>query len=155
MTRFTLTLARVCLSAWVGAAVLFVVNGIRLVTEPAFDSVIRNRLATLRFPPYYALGFTLVTVGLLATLASRRSPALSRRRWMLAAGCVAAAWAVMLGDYFAVYLPMEAMLIPPESVRPAEFVRYHHASETLNLLHVSLALIGAILLAMPPAGRQQ
>lgn len=153
MTRFTLTLARVCLSAWVGAAVLFVINGIRLATEPSFDSVIRNRQAVLRFPPYYALGFVLVTTGLLAAFVSRNSAALSRRRWIGGVICAAAALAVMSADYFVVYLPMEAMITPPDTARPAEFVSYHHWSERLNSLHVGLAFLAAVVLSLPPRSR--
>jgi hypothetical protein len=151
MSRLSLTIARVALSAWIGAAILFVVNGIRLVTESDFDSVVRNQLALIRFPPYYAAGFILVPLGLLGLLLSRHSPAWSNRRWTLSVACVAVALGVMTADYLLVYLPLEAMITPPEQPRPAEFVSYHRASVVMNEVHVGLAFVGALLASMPRA----
>ncbi|MFV0442232.1 MAG: hypothetical protein ACK5Q5_01530 [Planctomycetaceae bacterium] len=149
MSRALLTICRFCLSAWIGAAALFVINGIRLVTDPAFDTIIRNRQALLRFPPYYLTGFVLVTLGLLTLLVSRRSPSLSGWRWLLSVVLVTAALLVMTADYLWVYLPMEAMVNPPDQPRPAEFVSYHEWSTRLNVLHIGLAFIGAILVSIP------
>ena len=62
MSRAALTLARLLLSAWFGAAVLFVVIGVREVTHPGFDSMVRDQLAVLRFPAYYVCGFGCLVV---------------------------------------------------------------------------------------------
>jgi hypothetical protein len=149
MSRLLLMICRFCLSAWIGAAALFVVNGVRLVTEPAFDTVIRNRQALLRFPPYYLFGFVLLNVALLTLLAGGRSPAVSFRRWLMSVLLVVAALGVMAADYMWVYLPMETMINPPEQPRPAEFIGYHWWSTRLNLLHVGLAFAAALLVSLP------
>lgn len=150
MSRLALMIARFSLSAWVGAAALFVVNGISQVTHPAFDSVVRNHLVVLRFPAYYLFGFTLVSLGLLGILASGRE--LLRSRWIriAAAALTATALAVMLIDYLAIYRPLEAMITPPDGARPAEFVSYHEASKLINLVHVGFVLVAALLICLPP-----
>ncbi len=60
MTRLALCLARLCASAWVGAAVLFVVVAVGQVLSRQFSSEVTDRLVALRFPPYYLFGFGLV-----------------------------------------------------------------------------------------------
>jgi hypothetical protein len=149
MSRLALTLARLCLSAWVGAAVLFVINGVRLVTHARFDSLVRNQLVLIRFPAYYALGFSLVGLSLAALLLAGRGSGLPRRRRRIAAPCAAAALVLMTVDYTAVYQPLAAMLHPPEAPRPAEFIGYHRVSELINGVHVGLALCAAVLASVP------
>ncbi len=129
---------------------LFVINGIRQVTFPAFDSITRNHLALLRFPAYYAVGFALVGTGAIALLLSCGSPALSRRRWTTALVLVATSLVLMVVDYQWVYQPLAAMLGPVESARPANFQTYHKASESINILHVGLVLFAALLINLPP-----
>jgi len=60
MSRVPLMLARFLLSAWFGAATLFVIIGVREVRFVGFDSAMRDQLVLLRFPAYYACGFTLL-----------------------------------------------------------------------------------------------
>lgn len=135
---------RFCLSAWVGAAALFVVTGVREVTSPQFDSIVRNQLAALRFPAYYAFGFALVPAALLTALTlSIRGTGRGRARWI--AGLCALALLVMLFDWFRIYLPLEAMMRIPEGSKPAEFRTYHEWSKYLNFLSVGLCFVAALL----------
>lgn len=149
MSRCALTVARLALPAWVGAATLFVINGVQQITFPGFDSIVRNQLALLRFPAYYALGFTLVACGFVGTLLARDPSQLSPRRRRLAAALLAAALIVMLLDYRFVYSPLAAMLSPPDAPRPQNFTTYHRASEAVNTLHVGLVLCAAVVLCLP------
>lgn len=57
MAKILTGAARFALSAWVGAAALFVVVGIKEVRGSEFDSVTRDLLVGLRFPSYYTFGF--------------------------------------------------------------------------------------------------
>ena len=149
MSRLCLLLCRFCFSAWVGAAALFVVIGVRQVTSGVFDATVRGQLALLRFPLYYLFGFTLVGLGWLCLLGSRGAGELSRRRWWIATALTTAALVIMGTDYLRVYLPMEQMLTPPDAPRPAEFMELHRISEVINTVHVSLVLAAAVLLNWP------
>ncbi len=144
-----LLLARFALSAWVGAAVLFVINGIRLVTLEAFDSVDRDHIALVRFPPYYVTGAVLMLLALTGLLAARQSPVLSGRRWTIVFVLTLLASLVMLGDYFWVYTPLAAMITPPGATRPISFRSLHLASELLNTMQVALCLAAALIANWP------
>ena len=149
MSRVALLLARFCLSAWVGAAALFVVNGVRQAIHPPFDSFIKNNLALLRFRPYYLFGFVLVGAALGGLLTIRRSNLLSSSRWNWTLCLIVASLTVMTVDYVVVYLPLEQMITPPTNARPAEFVDYHEASKYINGVHVGLACVAALLVSVP------
>jgi hypothetical protein len=139
--RLCLTLARVLLSAWVGAATLFVINGVRMVTSGHFDSMARDHLSLIRFPPYYVFGFLAVGTGLVLLILAAGYP----RR--LGIGLLILSLILMFVDYFGVYLPLAAMITPPGHVRPSQFDWYHRASMVINMAHVGLCLIAAILIS--------
>lgn len=151
MHKSCLMLARFCLSAWVGAAALFVVNGVQQVMEPEFDSTVKNRLALLRFPTYYVFGFVLVGLSLFCLAMLWRSPLIARWRQSLATLLVAGSLGVMAYDYVQVYKPLEGMVTPPEEAKPAEFQTLHRRSEIVNSVHVGLCLAAAILVCWPRA----
>lgn len=144
MTRFALMLARFLLSAWFGAAVLFVIIGVREVTHPGFDSLIRDQLVVLRFPTYYACGFTLLgaaAVSLAACLISgSRRPVMS-----IALVLTVAALGLMAYDYPFIYSPLAEMVTPPGQVRSPEFRRLHFWSETVNGVQIVCVLAAALL----------
>lgn len=144
MTRFALMLARFLLSAWFGAAVLFVIIGVREVTHPGFDSLIRDQLVVLRFPAYYACGFTLlgaVAVSLVLGLIFG-----ARRRVMsLALVLTLAALGLMAYDYPFIYTPLAEMITPPGQVRSPEFRRLHFWSETVNGVQIVCVLAAALV----------
>lgn len=145
MTRVLLLLARFVLSAWFGAATLFVIIGVREVRFPEFSPTIRDQLVLLRFPMYYASGFTLLAIGLAsqAILIVRgwRRPAL-----FAACGLTALALGLMAYDYPCVYRPLEQMITPPGQSRPAAFLPLHHWSETVNAVQLGCALAAGLIL---------
>jgi hypothetical protein len=149
MSRVLILLARFALSAWVGAATLFVVNAVRQVTFPAFDTPTRNQLALLRFPPYYAFGFVLVGLGCVALGVLTLVGCPPRRRLQVGLALSGASLMMMGVDYLWVYLPLEAMVTPPDRAVPAEFTALHHTSEAINTLHVGLALAAALVVCWP------
>src|SRR4051812_8042377 len=147
MQRFMLFLARTAITAWVGAAVLFVVVGISEVIHPGFSSEIRDQLVIIRFPWYYGFGMTLLTAGLMGTLAS--GDELSTNCRILATGLIALALVVMIAEYFAVYIPLADMITPAGKPRPPEFTAYHRASMWINLASLLLSLFATGLLNWP------
>lgn len=149
MHSFSLVLIRFCLSAWVGAAVIFVITGVQDVTFQPFDSLIRDQLITLHFPTYYTMGWVLLVGAFLGGLGIQKSLLIPHRRSKLILGLVAIILSISLIDYFWVYSPLESMITPPGSPRPAEFRSYHQASKYINSFNILLSLIAAILVNLP------
>jgi hypothetical protein len=152
MHRFLLTTARLALAAWVGGAALFVITGVREVTtsDPHLNqSAVKDALVAVRFPAYYAFGFTLLAVALACIAALPRMRLLpTLRRWLLLL-LPAAALLLMIADYVWVYRPLEAMVTPPGKARPAEFVEYHAASKWINAAGLGVSLLAAVLVSWP------
>ncbi len=160
--RLGLAIARFSSAAWVGAAVLFVVTALREVSHPGFDSETKDALALLRFPAYYVFGFTLVILALVGALVasfsrpsgrdSRSDDSLcreGRRRICLASGLLAVVLLLMAADFMAVYRPMVGLITPPGRAHGAEFRSYHRVSIWLNVGHVGLSAVAAVLLCWP------
>ncbi|HAH48918.1 MAG TPA: hypothetical protein DCM07_29575, partial [Planctomycetaceae bacterium] len=80
MQSLSLVIIRFCLSAWVGAAVIFVINGVQDVTYQPFDSLIRDQLITLHFPVYYTIAWVLLTGSFLSSLLLRTKNLWSRKK---------------------------------------------------------------------------
>ncbi len=148
MQRLCLTIARFALSAWIGAAALFVVTSITEQRSTAFGSEVKNVLAALRFPAYYGFGFVLVGLGLVGGRMGidRRH---NRRRWWVLVGCLVLALLLMSIDYFAIYSPLFAIVTDPSGVRDARFLQLHRWSEQINTVDVTLCAIAAIAACWP------
>lgn len=146
MYRLAIGVARFALSAWVGAAALFVVTGIREVRSPLLDSYVRDVLVGVRFPSYYLFGFTLIGLGAFAMLLAGFLAPSKRLRQFALASLAVLALGLMIGDYFAIYRPLLEMVTPPGESRPAEFLAYHSASKWVNLFSISLCAVVAIML---------
>jgi len=149
MQTISLILIRFCLSAWVGAAVIFVVNGVQDVTFKPFDSLIRDQLITLHFPVYYTIAWVLLAGSILGCLGIRSKELISRRRANLIFCLVVIILGISLIDYFWIYSPLESMITPPGSPRPALFTAYHQASKYINSINILLSLIAAVLINLP------
>ncbi len=147
--RLGLMFARIALSAWVGAATLFVINGVRLVTTNAFDSVGRDHVALIRFPAYYFVGAVLMAVSVAGIVAARGLPGLTKRRWGVVVSLSLLASVVMLGDYMWVYLPLAEMITPPGRARPQGFTEAHEMSKYVNALQVAMCLVAAMIANWP------
>lgn len=144
MQSFNLVLIRFCLSAWVGAAVIFVINGVQDVTFQPFGSLTRDQLITLHFPVYYTIAWVLLTGSFLSSLMLRTKNLWSRKKANLITALIMLILAISVVDYFWIYTPLESMITPPGSPRPAQFHHYHQASKYINSVNILLALIAAI-----------
>lgn len=158
MHRFCVLIARLAITAWVGAAVLFVIVGVREVTLSGqvlpgggFDSATRDALVLLRFPAYYATGFALLGAGLLATACAGSASGSSRTARLATLGLLTVALMMMIADYVWIYQPLVEMVTPPGTTRTNDFEKYHNASKYINVADVTLCGVAAALLCWPAA----
>ncbi|MCA9059106.1 MAG: hypothetical protein KDA96_23315 [Planctomycetaceae bacterium] len=147
---FFTTLSRFLLSAWIGAAALFVITSVAEQSSPDVDSVMRDRLATIRFPHYYRFGAWVVATGLICTTAAAvLNRGCLRRRLGAAALVLMVSGGIAIWDYYQVYLPLQAMITPPGQSRPLEFIDLHKKSARINTIHLSIAFVAAALACSP------
>jgi len=152
MRHALLATARLTLAAWVGAAGLFVVTGVREVTTDEGylrDSAVRDALVAARFPAYYAFGFSLVATGTVCVVLLPGDHFGSSRRKAVVLGLLCAVLLLMAVDYVAIYRPLLEMVTPPGQVRPARFVQYHSASKWINAVDIGMCVVAAVLLCWP------
>ena len=147
MSRLALTIARFASSAWVGAAVLFVINGVQQATSGQFESMTTDQLVVLRFPAYYLMGFILVGAACIGSAIAGGQLSFRRRGTLL--GLFGLALVVMLFDYLVVYLPLAELITPPGKPRTQEFQTLHQWSKVINSVDLSLVLLGAVLVCWP------
>lgn len=147
--RIAKFVARLAVTAWIGAALLFVMVGIREVTSPDFTSEVKDRLVLLRFPMFYLMGFTLITIGSLATAVVPLVREHGIIRWWVVRGLLLVALLGMAFDYFLVYRPLAALITPPGKVRTAEFEVLHQRSENINLWNWGVCCVAAGFLNWP------
>jgi hypothetical protein len=148
MQRFFLVIARFALSAWIGAAALFVCTSISEQIAPAFDSGIKNSLAAIRFPWYYGFGFSLVATGFVGSMIGIRRTE-QRHRWAVTVTAITLALMLMVVDYVAIYTPLYEIVTSPTAVRDARFVELHRWSERINTIDVLLCTIAALAVCWP------
>lgn len=149
MNQFLWTILRFALCAWVGAATLFVVTGVREVTMTDFDAATKNRLAAIRFPAYYAFGFTLVAVSAMASFGLFLVEKERRQRKVTLLSLTVLALVVMYVDHRFIYLPLEAMMLEPEGRLSPDFFTYHQWSKYINCVSVGVCLIASLIAACP------
>ena len=149
MPHAALFVARFCSSAWLGAATLFVIVGIREVTHGGFDAATKDTLVAIRFPMFYLTGVILVGAACLGTCLATKHAELSSRRRMVALLSLLAVLAVMALDYRFVYQPLLGMVTPPGVEKISAFTQYHQASKYVNLLGLSLCLVASVALNWP------
>jgi hypothetical protein len=143
-------LVRLALGCWVGGAVLFVITSVAEQTSPLFDSRTRDQLATIRFPYYYlycwiCLG-TALAASVLGTICSSQC---LRRRMTTVAVLTLISFGIAVADYHWVYQPLQALIIPPGEAKSQQFITLHNRSRHINELHLTLALVAAIIICLP------
>ena len=149
LARIGLFLARFCLSAWIGAATLFVIVGVTEVTRGNFDSTTKDVLVAVRFPAFYACGATLVSLGLFGAWIAGNSELFPGKRRISALVLLVLVLSIMAVDYFSIYLPLVQMVTPPGQPRAARFVAHHSASKWINLFGLILCFIATALVNWP------
>ena len=154
MAKIGIMLARLSLAAWIGAASLFVVTGVREVTteNPILNnSPVKDALVGVRFPAYYAFGFTLVVISGIGLLLGHRQAGLSKRQFVVSFSLLVIGLLLMVVDYFWIYQPLLEMVTPAGGAKPAEFVKYHEASKHINVVDLAILLIVTVMICWPRA----
>ena len=144
-----LMIARMSTSAWIGAATLFVIVGVTEVTRAGFDSATKDTLVAVRFPAYYAFGWTLVSCGWIGSWIAGDSAWLPKSRRRSSLILLAFALLLMTVDYFWIYQPLLGMVTPPGQAKPAVFALYHEASKWINLAGLIACVMDSALLNCP------
>jgi hypothetical protein len=152
MSRLALTITRFASAAWVGAAVLFVINGVQQTTSGKFESMTTDQLVLLRFPAYYLMGFILVGLSLLGAVLSGSEISLRQRRMLIV--LFGLSLVIMLFDYLLVYLPLAEMITPPGKARTQGFQTLHKWSMRVNSIDLLLVMIGSLTACWPRRGVQ-
>jgi hypothetical protein len=148
--QISLVLLRLLLAAWIGAAVLYVITSVAEQTSSNFDSLIRDQLATVRFPLYYCFGLGIHTAGIVfAFVVWVKSKPQNRRRFLVVFLLVLLSSVLITLDYFFVYLPLQDLITPPGQVRSQHFIQLHTWSRHANEVHLTVMLLAAIVAALP------
>ena len=157
IAKISVMFVRFALCLWVGAAVLFVITGVLEATtgNRHMTSGVLDVLVTVRFPPYYMMGWTCLGVTLFFGTIALISSTFFRKRLMVILLLSAIALITMVVDYQTIYTPLEKMVTPPGTKpRTMEFTEYHEHSKHINMFDVSLCLIAALLACYPIKEKQ-
>jgi hypothetical protein len=57
--------------------------------------------------------------------------------------------AIAIADYKWVYQPLQVLITPPGQARTQQFVTLHDQSRVINEVHLTIALIAAIVICLP------
>ena len=150
MNRILWSLLRFSLCAWVGAAVLFVITGVRELSTAEFDASTKNQLVLLRFPAYYWCGALLTLSGCISAALLARTSGPHRRRLVTISGLCAASLVVMAIDHSWIYTPLEQMMTRPDRTIDPNFWTWHGMSKYINMITVGLVLVAGILAVQEP-----
>ncbi|MEZ6059769.1 MAG: hypothetical protein R3C19_05355 [Planctomycetaceae bacterium] len=154
-SHFLLMCLRIILAAWIGAAVLYVMTSVAEQTSPNINSTTRDQLATIRFPYYYDFGFAVhIAAAMACGAAILVSTAGVRRRVILILAFLVLSGVLFCADYFFVYRPLQALIVPPGQARTQEFMRLHNLSRLANEAHLSAALAATLIAAWPVSRRK-
>ena len=141
---------RLSLAAWVGGATLFVITSIAEQRHSTFDSVIRDQLATLRFPQYYVFGAVCLSTALISGgIGALLSTGGVRKRLVAASLLTLLSSGIAIVDYGFVYSPLQSLIVPPGKSRSQEFMVLHDRSRLINEIHLSIALLAAVVICIP------
>lgn len=150
LSNLLCTVARLLLCFWVGGAILFVITSVAEQRHPTFDPLIRDQLATIRFPIYYQFCWLTMGVALAATIAAFLTDTNPRRKqFAISATLTAISLLIAATDYTLTYLPLQKLITPPGQTRTGEFTLLHNRSRYTNQTHLGIALISAIVLSTP------
>lgn len=150
LAGLSVLIARLSITFWVGGAMLFVITSVAEQRHAAFDSLIKDQLATIRFPLYYLFGWGCLGLALASTLASAVLQKACLRRRMIATFLLTLlSTGIAIADYKLVYLPLQELITPPGLARTQAFIELHNQSRVLNEVHLTFALLAAVLVCLP------
>jgi hypothetical protein len=143
MENVLVAVSRLCITAWVGAASLFVVEVISLRASTLFDEATKLSHPKVLFPLFYVFEFWLLGIALGSGLWARAHFVARKPAWRLHLSLVAVALLLAAVDYLWIYQPLARMIELPEL--PRGFAKYHLYSRWIN--STGLVLCGAAAIA--------
>ncbi len=148
---FGLMLARMALTAWVGAATMFVLVALRPVRSPLLSSEEKAQLPLMLFPGYYLFGFILLGAALFGAILAW--PALKKSRLgILATLLIAGSLGILIAERVLIYAPLSAMLqatLATGTAQSGTFVTYHQLSRWINSAVWLLSALAMLLVQRP------
>lgn len=144
LARICLSLQRFLLPAWVGAAILFVVTSVAEQQFPDFASSIKNQLALIRFPKYYAFGFVFLVASLVCSVV-RLISGVRDKSTIIVFALLAIVNLMMVADFLWVYRPLADIMVDLLRPRDDEFAKYHQISKYMNAVEIVLCIVAAII----------
>ena len=154
LPRICLSMQRFLLSAWVGAAVLFVITSVAEQQFEDFASSIKNQLALIRFPLYYGFGFVVLGTSLLCG-AGRIIKGERTSSTVIVFVLPVLANLLMAYDFQFVYRPLADIMVDLLRPRDDEFTKYHQMSKYINAVGILLTMIAAMLVCREGATRKK
>lgn len=149
-SHLSVMMTRLAISFWVGGAILFVITSVAEQRHPQFDSLIRDQLATIRFPLYYIFGWCCLGTTLIASLFAAIMNKGCLRKRMVACFCLTLlSTLIAVADYQWVYQPLQTLITPPGQARTQQFITLHNQSRHINEVHLTIALMAAIVICLP------
>ena len=150
LAGLSVLIARLSITFWVGGAILFVITSVAEQRHAAFDSLIKDQLATIRFPLYYVFGWGCLGLAMASTLVGVVLQKACLRRRMIAAFLLTLlSTGIAIADYKWVYLPLQELITPPGQARTQQFISLHNRSCVINEVHLTIALLAAVLVCLP------
>ncbi len=148
-----LAASRFAISAWVGAACIFIATTLQDVHSTTMDSVAKAELAVQRFPVYYNFAVGLMGAAFLLGICGLTKATTQRKAITIQLLLLPLVLTVI--DYIWVYQPLEAMTVNVQEARPAQFITFHTASKWINIVQVSASVIAAIAVCWPVGQRKE
>ena len=147
MKSLALLVSRVCLAAWVGASIFFVLVLLDLRKSTLFDDATKNDHPKILFPLYYSCELSTMGIAIAGAAIARNHAGLNRRAYaaQIVTMCVALALAVV--DYVYVYGPLTGML--STTVRDPSFRTYHLLSVWLNISNLAFWTAASLIALWP------
>ena len=153
MFNFFISFARFSLTAWIGAASMFVLLTVLEILSGQFNSIILDQLVLTRFPIFYSVTLVLLAMSWICGVVSWRLSISQnrtvRKKAKLFTILVSVSIIILVSDYFWVYKELEQMLIPLGSPRPQEFPFYHKLTESLNSAALLINLVASFVINWP------
>lgn len=149
LPRICLSMQRFLLPLWVGAAVLFVLTSVAEQRSAWFEPGVKNQLALIRFPYYYAFGLGAMVTAL-ACGGGRLSARRRCRSTLIVFTLLAVVTTLMIVDYLFVYRPLAALMLEPFRERGSDFTIYHQASKYINAIEILLCTVAALVVCREP-----
>ncbi len=149
MQRVCLATMRLCLSAWLGISVFFVMLTIGLHHSPHFPAPVKFDFPKVLFPLYYGFEFSLLGTAFGCACVGMWNGRVGKVRRLALLAFLFAGVGLALLDYLAVYRKLVVILSNPTEVPAMQFVESHETSRRLNMIVLALTTAATTIALWP------